>query len=268
MRRIIIAAACMAAALIGAGPALAAPAAVVSAAYTGPVTSGSSLAGYQVFGNGLDAFNDARATFTEAAGTSSNSAVYLQAQANTGGLTAELALVHGTPACPGAASQLEAGVAAAAAPGPLALAALTTSLGPVTCVPDGTPFYLEIHYSTLLRTVAFVAGPSEFGDANTLASVPVGFAEFRSPADGAHYTATALPVEDAPQLSVTRVGVTRLLDPAARRGGTDSRLTLNALSTQRVEATVDGGAPTVGSPVFLQATPMGTGSAFAVTAAS
>ena len=233
------------------------------------VTATADLAGYQVAGNGLRAYNDVRATITEAPGSTSNAAVYLQESAGTGGYTAELALVRGTPACPGM-YQLLAGTGTAAAPGPLPAAALSTAGlgGTVTCVPAGQPYYLEVHYSTWLRTAAFVAGRNEFGDTNVLGQAGVGFREFRAPALGAHYTSLpVLPSVAAPQVSLTRVGLTLLLDPTARRGGTNGRIGFASQSLTEVVATATGGPVTVANRAYLIPSGFGAGSSFSVTAA-
>lgn len=251
-------------ALPAAAPAAAAPNGIVAVSATG------DLAGFQVSGNGLTAYNDARATLTEAPGSTSNSAVYLQESANAGGFTAELAEVRNTPACPGA-FQLEAGTGTVAAPGPLPVASLgTTDLGgSVICIPAGQPFYGEAHYSTLLRTVAFVAGPNEFGNTNTLGQVGVGFHVFRAPAFGGHYTSLpVLPSVAAPQMTLTRVGLTLLLQPTARRGGTNSRITFASQSLNEVVATPSGGPVTVANRAYLEPVlPFGPGSSFRIVAA-
>lgn len=257
----------LAAAAITAAALALTPAIASAGVVTGATTQ--DVAGYQVAGNGLQAYNDMRATVTIPAGSTSNAAVYLQETVNTGGYTAELALVA-SAACPGE-RQVEAGAGTVTAPGPLALTSLGTADigGTVACVPLGTPWYLEVHYSTLLRTVAFVTGASEFGNVNTLGQVSAGFREFRAPAIGAHYTALpALPDVATPQASFTRAGLTRLLDPTARRGGTDGRLTLASQSLTDVVATVSGGPVTVGNPAYLQPSGFGAGSGFTVTASS
>lgn len=264
LRRILTAGLASAAVILG----LALPA----TAGTVTVAATQNLAGYQVAGNGLRAYNDVRATFTEAAASTSNAAVYLQESATTGGFTAELALVRNTAACPGAtAYQVEAGTGTVAQPGPLPAAALSTAPlgGTVICVAAGQPFYLEVHYSTFLRTAAFVGGVNEFTNTNTLGQVPVGFHVFRAPALGAHYTALpVLPVVSTPQISLTRVGLTLLLDPAARRGGTNSRITFASQSLTEVVATLTGGPVTIGNPAYLvPSATFGPGSSFAVTAA-
>jgi len=261
LRRILAAGLASAAVILGL--ALPAGATVTTVAAT------PDLAGYQVAGNGLRAYNDARATFTEAPGSTSNAAVYLQESVNTGGFTAELALVRGTAACPGM-YELQAGTGTVAAPGPLPAAALSTAGlgGTVTCVPAGQPYYLEVHYSTLLRTAAFVAGRSEFGDTNTLGQVVAGFRLFRAPALGAHYTSLpVLPSVSAPQVSLTRVGLTLLLDPTARRGGTSGRIGFASQSLTEVVATPSGGPVTVANRAYLVPSGFGAGSSFSVVAA-
>lgn len=263
IRRILAAGLASAAVILGA--AVPAGAAVTTVAAT------ADLAGYQVAGNGLRAYNDARATFTEAPSSTSNAAVYLQESAITGGFTAELARVINTAACPGPGNaQIEAGTGTAAAPGPLPAGALSaTPLGGVViCVPAGQPWYMEVHYSTFLRTAAFVGGPSEFGNTNTLGQVGVGFHLFRAPALGAHYTSLpVLPSVSTPQVSLSRVGLTLLLDPTARRGGTNGRIGFASQSLTEVVATATGGPVTVANRAYLIPSGFGAGSSFSVTAA-
>lgn len=261
IRRLIVAGLASAAVILGL--AIPAGAAVTTVAAT------PDLAGYQVAGNGLHAYNDVRATFTEAATSTSNAAVYLQESVTAGGFTAELAEVRGTAACPGA-FELQAGTGTVAAPGPLPAASLSTGPlgGAVICVPAGQPFYLDVHYSTLLRTAAFVAGPNEFGNTNTLGQVVIGFRLFRAPALGAHYTSLpVLPSVSAPQVSLTRVGLTQLLAPTARRGGTNGRITFASQSLTEVVATPSGGPVTVANRAYLVPSGFGAGSSFSVTAA-
>ena len=270
IRRILAAALASAAVILGLAlpaSAAAAPQGVVRAAAT------ADVAGFQVAGNGLaGAYNDVRATFTEQAGSTSNAAAYLQESSTTGGFTAELALVRGTAACPGATSyQVEAGTGTVATPGPLPTASLGTAAigGTVICVQAGQPWYLEVHYSTLLRTVAFVAGPNEFTDTDVLGQVPAGFRIFRSPALGAHYTALpTLPAVATPQIGLTRVGLTLLLQPTARRGGTNGRITFASQSLTEVFATPTGGPVTIGNRAYLEPVlPFGPGSSFQIVAA-
>lgn len=257
---------------------LALPAAAPAAAAVAPhgvikAAATADVAGLQVAGNGLPgAYNDVRATVTAAAGSTSNAAAYLQESSTTGGYTAELALVRNTAACPGAtAYQVEAGTGTVTAPGPLPTAALGAADigGTVVCVQAGQPFYLEVHYSTLLRTAAFVAGPNEFTDTDVLGQVPAGARIFRSPALGAHYTALpALPAVSTPQIGLTRVGLTQLLQPTARRGPTNSRITFASQSLTEVFATPTGGPVTIGDRAYLEPVlPFGPGSSFGIVAA-
>jgi hypothetical protein len=247
----------------------AASAAVVTGpAYTN-LTPGPALAGYQVNGNGLKAYNEVRGTVHIPAGSTSNMAVYLQVNPLSGGITAELALVKGGNGCAADQWGLEAGIGNNTSPGPLSLVSLTIPVPDHTCVSAGGSEYLEVHYSTLLRRIAFVAGPNEFGDTNTLTEQYVGFQVFRSPAVGVHYTA-ALPAINTPQASFTRDGLTSLDNPHARRGGTNDRLNLASQSTLEVEALVNNSssAPTVSNPAFLSTSAFGSGGAFSVTASS
>ena len=240
-----------------------------AATVTGPAFT-QDLAGYQVNGNGSTAYNEVRGTVQIPAGSTSNAAIYLQENAFSGGLTAELALVKGGNGCLANQWGLEAGVGSNAAPGPLTLVSLTTPVPDHSCINAGGSEYLEVHYSTLLRQVVFVAGPNEFGDTNVLNTVQLyGLHIFHSPAVGVHYTALpALPTVSTPQASFTRDGLTRLLSPAARRGGTNDRLNLASQSTLEVEATPSGAAPTVSNPVFLNTSGFGSGGSFSVTASS
>lgn len=258
------AAALAAAALAGALSAAAAGAAIVNGpAYTN-LSPGPALAGYQVNGNGLRAYNDVRGTAFIPSGSTSNLAVYLQTNASSGGQTAELALVRGAFFCSATQWGLEYGYGAAAAPGPLALVTLTEASGAV-CLNAGSSYYLEVHYSTLLHEIAFVAGPTET-DNNTLNSVSSGGLQiFRAPAVGVHYT-SALPTVNTEQASFTRDGLTSLDHPTWPHGGTNSRLNLASQNTLLVDALPTGTAPTVLDPVFLAPSVFGSGGSFSVNA--
>lgn len=255
---------------VGLVTALALPASAATAAHPHVVIGQAytkDLAGYEVTGNGLKAYNDARATFTMEPGSTSNSAVFLQESSILGGFTVEEALVQGTVTngCPTDQWAIE-GAAGFTAAGPLTIGSLNVLPGD-TCVAAGVPYYLEVHYSTLHNEIAYLAGPNEFNDVNVLWENPLPFHPvFYAPAIGVHFTAASLPTENTPQACWTRVGLTQLLSPHALKGGTNGRLTLNAESTTEVSATVSGGSPTVSNPVYLNDTAMGTGSAFCVNA--
>jgi len=266
MRRILVAAFGL---LTAAGLSLGLVQGVANAAIvTGP-TYTNDLAGYQVNGNGADGYNEVRGTVHVSPGSTSNAAIYLQENAFSGGLTAELALVKGGNGCLANQWGLEAGVGNNTSPGPLTLVSLTTPVPDHSCINAGGSEYLEVHYSTLLRQIVFVAGPNEFGDTNVLNNVQLtGLHIFHSPAVGVHYTVLpTLPTVSTPQMSFTRDGLTRLLNPSARRDGTNDRLNLASQSTLQVEATPSGAAPTVGNPVYLITSAFSSGGAFNVTAA-
>jgi hypothetical protein len=258
---------------VGLAAAFALPASAATAAHPHVVIGQAytqDLAGYEVTGNGLKAYNDARATFTMEPGSTSNSAVFLQESSITGGITFEEALVQGnvTNGCPTDQWVIEGSGGILTAPGPLDIADLHVLPGD-TCVAAGVPYYLEVHYSTLHNEVAFLAGANEFNNVNVLSEFslpPFIHPVFYAPAIGVHFTASSLPTENTPQACWTRVGLTQLLNPHALKGGTNGRLTLNAESTTEVSATVNGGPPTVSNPVYLNDSPMGTGSAFCVNA--
>lgn len=241
---------------------------VTGTAYTN-LTPGPALAGYQVNGNGLKAYNDVRTTAHIPAGSTSNAAAYLQVNPLTGGITAELALVHGASFCAADQWGLEEGIGNNSSPGPLSIISLSQVPGPAVCINAGGSEYMEVHYSTFLQKIAFVAGPSEFGNTNTLNTPSVGFQIFRSPAVGVHYTGP-LPGVNTPQASFTRDGLTSLDHPFAPAGGTNSRLNLASQSTLEVEALVNNSSstPTVANPVFLNTSAFGSGGSFSVTASS
>lgn len=238
---------------------------------------GPALAGYEVNGNGTKAYNDVRGTVFIPAGSKSNPAVFLQTNTVSGGHTSELALVlngaanlSGPVTCAADQWTLAEGWGVPVKPGPLALVQLHQAPGN-TCVNAGSSYYLEVHYSTLLREIAYVAGPNEFTNTNTLNTAFIGFQQFFAPAVGVHYVG-ALPTVNTPQASFTRDGLTSLNNSHARRGGTNSRLNLASQNTLEVEAIVsaDGppDAPTVSDPVFLNTSAFGSGGSFSVTASS
>lgn len=260
-------------ALAGAGIGLASAVPASAAVVNGPayttLNPGPALAGYEVNGNGLKAYNDVRGTAHIPVGSTSNAALFLQTSTVTGGHTSELALVHGASFCASDQWGLEYGWGVPSAPGPLALVFLHQVPGPAICVNAGGSEYLEVHYSTKLRQIAYVAGANEFGNTNTLVAVPVGFQEFFAPAIGVHYTDSSLPGVSTPQASFTRDGLTSLDNPHARAGGTNNRLNLASQSTLEVEA-VPGPSttPTVLNPVFLNTSAFGSGGSFSVTASA
>jgi len=246
-------------------------------AYT-DLSAGPALAGYEVSGNGTKAYNDVRGTVFIPAGSTSNPSVFLQTNTISGGHTSELALVRnaaaqgvvGATACAADQWTLAEGWGLPTKPGPLQLTQLHQAPGG-TCVNANSSFYLEVHYSTLLREIAYVAGPDEFTNANTLNTAFIGFQQFLAPAVGVHYVG-ALPAENTLQASFTRDGLTSLDNSHARRGGTNSRLNLASQNTLNVQAivTADGPPdfPTVADPVFLSTSAFGSGGSFSVTASS
>lgn len=266
-------------ALAGAGIGLASAVPASAATVTGPayttLNPGPALAGYEVNGNGLKAYNDVRGTVHIPVGSTSNAALFLQTSTVTGGHTSELALVHNAAAqgistsCAADQWTLTEGWYVNTAPGPIQLGLLHAVPGPAVCVNAGGSYYLEVHYSTLLRQIAYVAGPNEFGNTNTLNTAFIGFQEFFAPAIGVHYTDASLPGVSTPQASFTRDGLTSLDNPHARAAGTNSRLNLASQSTEEVEA-VPGPSttPTVLNPVFLNTSAFGSGGSFSVTASS
>lgn len=236
---------------------LAMPAAQASVTTT---TDTPNVAGFQVNGNGLRAYNDVRATFTVDSGSLSDPAVILQSLTSGGdGNTAELALIT-TDTCGADARQLEY------AYGPSS--SLTfLSITPSVCVPDGTRYYLEIHYSTWLNQVSFLGGTEQ--NSNVLKQIqlsPGDFQEFHAPAIVASYNLpapTAFPSATAEQVHWTRAGLTSLDHATWRRGGTNARITFASQNLVKYVATTDGASD---GTVFLEpAGGWGAGSSRSIT---
>jgi hypothetical protein len=244
---------------------------------------GEFLSGYQV-NNGLEGFNDVRGTIHLPASDPGPSSVYGQVaqgillgeNAQVGGYTAGLAFVF-----TGANTwTLEAGHNSSAGPASTAVnIADLTPVVPNIVLHDGQAFYLEIHYSTSRREIAFVAGPNEFGAPSDLgqassggpdisSGIPHGIV-FEGPAAGVTATSgtVASNLFSGAVFGFTRDGLTKLLHPHAVADGTDSRLNMASQPAIRVQATEHGGASGVSNPFTLKNTLLGTqsGGAFQVT---
>lgn len=234
------------------------------------------LAGYQVFGNGLDHFNEVRGTVNLPASEANTvpagaiaDGVVLQARVN-GGETAGLAFVYDSANSDCLANQweLEAGYAIQNAPGPIELSHLhplsnlSAGAAPV-CANGGTSAYLEIHLSTKDHILSYLEGPSEYGNYSDLVDIPWGFGTFQAPAVGTDVTsgADAQDLADpSTQATWSRVGLTQ--EAGFGKGGV--RVTLNGFSLQDIESTLNGNAPTESNPITLSPSGFGTGSAFTV----
>lgn len=268
-------------ALAGAGAASASPALVHAPAASKPsvvidTNYQQFLAGYQVFGNGLDHFNEVRGTVALPASEVSTvpadsiaDGLVLQARVN-GGKTAGLAFVYDVPGGGCLADQwtLEAGYETLSGPGPIVLGDLTplqnlsAGASPV-CLNGGTSAYLEIHLSTKDRILSFLEGPNEYGDYSDLCDIPWVFGTFQAPAVGTDVTSgpdAQLVADPSTQATWSRVGLTQ--ESGFGKGGV--RVTLNGFSLQDIESTLTGNAPTESNPITLSPSGFGAGSAFSV----
>lgn len=291
----ITGAAALAFALAGAGAASASPALVHAPATSKPFvvvssTTSENLAGYAGDDNGMKAFNDVRWNVVvpdePATVTPDTIAVggVLQEFSNVNSPTVGLGLVWdpftSTGTCAGESSTantddqwvLEEGLDKTGAPGvPLPASALTPikNASDYICVPAGQKYYMEIHDSTLFNEIAFAAGTIEPG--NTLGFTGltafgpnVRFYNFGIGVDTTSGT-DASSLQPGTLAAFTRDGITQLLAPSLKAGGTNDRLTINAENLQEYIGTQDGtstGAPT------LQPSGLSTGSAFSVSVES
>jgi hypothetical protein len=288
-------AAALAFALAGAGAASASPVAAASHPHVviNPASYSQYLAGYAGIDNGTKAYNDIRWNVTvpdEPASVPAKKVAVggvLQefANLNTGQIdpTVGFGLVWGgvnlgAAVCPsGAASdqwvleEHEELVLTQPAGRPVLPSLLTPLLdgGNLICVPAGTRYYSEIHDSTLLNEIAFVAGTVEPGNDLGTGSLTAFGPNFRfhnfgigvDTTDGA----TASILQPGTLAGFTRDGLTQLLAPQLKAGGTNGRLTINAENLQEYIGTQDG---TSSGAVTLNPSGLSTGSAFSVTAVS
>jgi hypothetical protein len=267
--------------LLGAG------AAAANASVLPPARYSQYLAGYAGTQNGTKAFNDIRTAVSvpnehNVPAGQVAVGIVLQEVSNVPGPTVGLGLVWGgsntsSAVCddngqlPADQWVLEEGVVTSAAPGvPLPPSSLKPipDAGNLFCIPaDTQKYYLEIHDSTLWNQIAFVAGSAEPGDTlgyNDLHLLGPGvrFHNFGVGTDTTSGTAAGL-LAAGTESSFTRVGLTQLLAPWLKAGGTNSRLTLNAENLREYIGTADG---TSSGAVTLQPSLLGVGSAFTVTA--
>lgn len=256
-----------------------------SASVVGTPAWSQNLAGYAGVNNGLKAFNDVRwnvvAPDEPASVPADTIAVggVLQAVSNIPSDTVGLGLVWddtvhpGTCADGGAQSDqwtLEEGLTFTGAPGvplpPANLKPIPDGAG-IFCVPAGQKYYMEIHDSTFLNEIAFVAGDTEPGNALGFSGLSlfgpnVRFHQFGVGTDTTSGADASL-LAGGTLAAFTRDGLTQLLAPQLKAGGTNSRLTLNAENLREYIGTQDG---TPSGAVTLQPSPPGVGSAFTVTA--
>jgi hypothetical protein len=283
--------------LMGAGAASAsahAPDSVKPKVVVNPASYSQYLAGYAGIDNGTKAYNDIRWNATlpdEPASVPAGKVAVggvLQdfANLNTGQVdpTVGFGLVWGgvnlgAAVCPsGSASdqwvleEHEELILTQPAGRPILPSLLTPLLdgGNLICVPAGTQrYYSEIHDSTLFNEIAFVAGTLEPGNDLGTGSLTAFGPNFRfhnfgigvDTTDGA----TASILQPGTLAGFTRDGLTELLAPQLKAGGTNGRLTINAENLQEYIATQDG---TSSGAVALQPSGLSTGSAFSVTAVS
>jgi hypothetical protein len=248
----------------------------------------SNLAGYQVFGNGSQKYNEVRGTVTLPASENSTVAggtvaigMIMQEDVN-GGQTAGMGFVYNAKAldssitCSSTQWTLMAGTAFDNPIGPIPLddldALLNDSAVPVgspdyICLNGGQSYYLEIHYSTHDHTVAFLAGPNEFNDVSQLLTVQCrAFDGFENPAIGTFVDSGLEDLTDGSvQGSWTRDGLTQPAGFNTKFGKAGARIPFAYPSTQLVESTVSGGAPTPGNVLTLFPSAFGTGASFSVS---
>jgi hypothetical protein len=197
-------------------------------------------------------FNDVRATVTFPFITGARSQVNLLLQAAGGaGATAELSLAYD-----GGISNtwtLKWGYS------PAGLPRLSAAI-PLTRVTN-SPFYLEIHYSTRSHDLAFLAGRESAPTARARVSGVHG--TFSAPA--VQVASLTQPAETlpagAPQVTLTRIGVTQLLRPASPSSPT-RRLSFGAELLDEIVATKSGEMASPGNPVTLSNSELGAGSRF------
>jgi hypothetical protein len=272
----LITAAAAAAGLGLANLAAAAPAA--AAAINGPyftsVTPGPAEAGYEI--HSTVRFNDERATFCLAPGSTSSVGLGLQENVN-GGETAGLALIND-----GTGYTLESGVAKVPSqPTGTPLISSFADFTPVATV--GTPAgdylfsvaaggcaFLELRQSTAHSRINLIEGngPGGENDSAVLGTVFAGIrTTFHAPFIGLLRSSTTLPVATR-QVSITRNGVTEPSGENVKTIG-GARVTFDAFAMDETEATVSGGPPTVtpANPLALINSPAlpGVGSAFGIT---
>jgi hypothetical protein len=290
-------AAALAFALAGAGAASASPVAAASRPHVviSPSSYSETLAGYAGTDNGLKAYNDIRWNVTvpdEPASVPADTIAVggvLQEFSNIPSPTVGLGLVWDdnsinatTHVCGNGSAisdqwVLEAGATASGAPGaPLPPSSLKpliagTSGGKTVlfCVSPGTKYYMEIHDSTLFNEIAYVAGDVEPGNpVGTPSSIAFGpnarFYNFGVGVDTSSGAAASV-LQPGTLAGFTRDGLTQLLSPHLKAGGTNDRLTINAENLQEFIGTQDG---TSSGAVTLQPGGLSTGSAFSVTAVS
>jgi hypothetical protein len=245
-----------------------------------------NMAGYQVFGNGLQDYNEIRGTVTLP--SSENLVVdpdtvaigMIMQQDVDGGVTAALGFVYdagGSSKCASDQWTLMANTGTPSTPGPIPLSALdlltNESAVPASspsdiCLNDGQSYYLEIHYSTHLHEVAYVAGPSEFGDNSDIGSDNISAGTgFQNPAIGTFINAPGLTdlTDGSVQGSWTRDGLTQPAGFNSKFGAAGARIPFSYPSTQLVESTEDGGVPTVSNLLTLVPSAFGAGASFSVT---